>query len=443
MSLWRLGRLAATFIAAMLVGPWAAAMSTMAPDAIAILFEADSDRLTREGLVAVDRLAVRAAQCPAGELAASLQPARRVAAALTLRRLQAVRRRLVFLGLDVKVQAEPLDTWERRVPRQPHVLLADVGSGSDVWCFGSEGAYLVDWAQALSRYVEDRSRPVPSFWQRLSPAARDAELALPLAMAALCADRDGCDRRPALYHWLAETALRSASTERKRLWLVNLWTLDEDAEVERFRQRWALTPLTAEERAEEAHRLVASGLPWAVIEQRLLEPGVMRRFAEAPMSAGGPGPHWLLHEATRRSQLDSLDRLLDAAGPAKACLVDAALQMAANGEEDFSAWLPHVAAWGRGAGTAVHTQRYSLYRCDPTARLMMGALCGLDPAEDAITARYQTMWQKWLDAGVTPNAETVGRLAAPAADAVCRLAPVPGEPGTFRGVPNDSRQSPP
>jgi hypothetical protein len=242
---------------------------------------------------------------------------------------------------------------------------------------------------------------------------------------------------------LAETALRSASTERKRLWLLCLWAQGEDADVERFRQRWALAPLTVEERAEDAHSLVASSLPWAVIERRLLEPGVMRRFAEAPMIAGGPGPHWLLHEATRRSQLDSFDRLLDVAGPAKACLVDGALQMAANSEEDFAIWLPHVAAWGRGGGTAVHAPKYLPYPCDPTARLMTGALCGFDPAEDAITARYQAMWRKWLEAGVTPNAGTVRRLAAPPADIGCRVEPVPGAPGTFRGVPNDSRQSPP
>ncbi|RYE80931.1 MAG: hypothetical protein EOO80_02560 [Oxalobacteraceae bacterium] len=237
--------------------------------------------------------------------------------------------------------------------------------------------------------------------------------------------------------------MRNASTERKRLWLLNLWTQDEDAEVERFRQRWALAPLTVSERAGRASELVTSGLPWEVIEQRLVEPGVMRQFADAPMILGGPGPHSLLYAATRRGRLDSLDRLLDAAGPAKACLVEYALDMAANSEEDFPLLLPHVVAWGRGAGTAVHPMTYVPDACDPTARLMTGALCALDPADNEVTARYQSMWRTWLDAGVAPNAETIRRLAAPPADIVCRIEPVPGEPGAFRGVPNDSRQSHP
>jgi hypothetical protein len=437
---------AAAFVAwVVLCSPWAAAMTIAPPEAIAILFETRSHRLTREGLVAVDRLAVRAAQCPVGELTAYLQPAKAAGETLTQQRLQTVRRRLAFLGLEAKVQTKPLREWARELPmpRQGHVMLADVGTDGEGWCGQRGDTYMFLWAQALGRHVEDPSQALPSFWRRLSPRVRSDELALPLAMAAFCADPGGCGRHPELYHWLAERALRGASTERKREWLVRLWTQDEEAEVERFRKRWALAPLTVEERADHTLELAASGLPWSMIERRLIEPGLMRRYAGEPaIWAGSPGDS-LLQEATRRHQLDSFDRLLDAAGPAKACLVEDALRLAANSEEDFSGWLAHVAAWARGAGHAVHATKYGPEACDPTALLMRGALCGLDPEEDALTARYQAMWQKWVNAGVTPSAETVLRLTAPAANIVCRLEPVPGLPGTFRGVPNDSRQSQP
>ncbi|KQV86509.1 hypothetical protein [Pelomonas sp. Root1237] len=434
MKLWRalerLGR-AAFIVAASLGGSWVAAMTIMPPAPIPLQFEARTDRLTRDGLVALNELAVRAAQCPANELALHLSPAKRAQTALAKRRVATVQKRMEQLGLKLVVEMKPLRDGQAR-PRHRDTLLADVGAADDVWCDLRAGSQAFAWAEAMGQYVEGAEPRMPAFWQRLSKQGRSG-LAMPLAVAAVCAG-PGCTRHPELYHWLAEQSLREASMQTRRWWLLQLWARAEGAEVERFRQRWGLAPLTLQERAGHAHELAAGGLPWAVIEQRLREPEVMSYFGEQPMILGGPGPHWLLGVATQQGQLDAFDRLIEAAGPAKGCFVMAAFWEAGGDQEQFEAWRPHFASWARGA-TVPYQPKNSPVSCNPVAAVLREAFCTGNAAD--VAARYEAIWDILLEAGVTLESPAVRLFTEPAAEGArqpCRLEPIPGYASRLRQV---------
>ena len=438
MKLWRalekLGRVACV-VAVALGGSAASAFSTSPPAGIALQFEARTDRLTREGLLALDELAVLAGQCPAEALAVHVLPAAGVEMSLTQRRIASVQKRLDRLGLKLAVEMKPLRHEGASRPRRRDVLLADVGADDDVWCDLRKGSQAFTWADELGRHVEGAEPRLPAFWQRLSKQGR-LSLALPLASAALCAESSGCTRHPELYHWLAEKALPTASLKSRRSWLLNLWAQAEDADVERFRRRWGLVPLAVEERAAQADTLAVSGLPWAVIEQRLLQPGVMARFGERPMIAGGPGPHCLFYTASRRGQLDAFDRLIDAAGPAKACFAAQAFEAAGVDQEQFDQWRPHFADWARGA-TVPYQPRYMRglpNDCDPVAVVLREAFC-VDPDDSA--ARYESIWHVLVGSGVAHDAPSVRLFTEPAVEGIrqpCRLEPLPGQQLRFRRV---------
>jgi hypothetical protein len=430
---WSVERLCwtACLVLTALGSPAATALSSSPPAAIALQFEARTDRLTHEGLLAVDKLAVRAGQCPAKALAVHVLPAHRVDPALTQRRISAVQRRLDRLGLKLTVAMKSLRNEDAVAPRHRGMLLADVGADDDVWCSLRAGSQAFTWADELGRHVEGAEPRLPAFWQRLSEQGR-LSLALPLATAALCADASDCKRHLELYHWLAEKTLPTVSSEGRRWWLLNLWAQAEDADVERFWRRWALVPLTVEERAGHAHELAGGGLPWAVIEQRLLQPGVMARFGEQPMILGGPGPHWLLHAASRRGQLEAFDRLIDVAGPAKACFTEMALWGAGGDQEQFDAWKPHFARWAQGALTP-HQAQGSPVSCNPVALVAREAFCG--PMPDDVSARFEAIWDVLQQAGVTFDTPAVRQLIAPGdGRQPCKLEPVPGSTTRLRRV---------
>lgn len=438
MNLWRVmkrrGRVACVAAAA-LASSVATAMSIMPPPAIALQFEARTDRLTLEGLLALDELAVRAGQCPAEGLAVHVLPATRAEPALTQRRIAVVQQRLERLGLKLAVEMKPLRGEDTARPRHRGMLLADVGAEDDVWCDLRAGSQAFTWADELGRYVEGAEPRLPAFWQRLSQQGRSS-LALPLATAALCAESSDCTRHPELYHWLAEKALPTASPKGRRWWLLNLWAQAEDAEVERLRRRWALAPLTLEERAGRAHELASGGLPWAVIEQRLLQPGLMMRFGGQPMISGGPGPHWLLSAASRRGELDSFDRLIGAAGPAKTCFVAEAFQRAAALEDEFEVLKPHFASWSRGIATP-YSPPQAFDACNPLEGVLVGAFCQKVQEEDGMASRYQVIWGVLQQAGITKDTLAVQSLFVPGQEVrpwQCKLEPEPGSASSFRPV---------
>ncbi len=439
MRSWQvLGRLArvAFIAAAALAGSFATALSLSPPSLIALQFEAGTDRLTLEGRLALDKLAVRAGQCSPEALAVHVLPAARVEPTLTQRRIAAVQKRLDGLGLKLAVEMKPLRDKHTARPGHRGMLLADVGADGDVWCFVREESQAFTWADELGRHVEGAEPRLPAFWRRLSEQGR-LSLALPLATAALCTRSSDCTRHPELYHWLAEKALPTASLTSRRWWLLNLWAQAEDPVVERFRRRWGLKPLTVDERASNAHELLTSGLPWPVIEQRLLEPGVMAEFGELPMISGGPGPQWLLYEASRRNQLDTFDRLIDAAGPAKACFVSQAFGEASEDQAQFDAWRPRFAGWARGATVPYQPRHWRglPYTCDPVDVVLSEAFCGGNPGE--VAARYEIIWDVLLASGVTNDSPKVRLYTQPAAEDFrrsCRLEPVPGQSSRFRKV---------
>lgn len=408
---WAARALQGLGILAVLLGwPHAAALSIAPPRPLPLLFEVQTDRLTRDGLLALDRLAVRAAQCPAGDLAVHVQPAPSAHTRLTAKRIAVVQARLQRLGLKLTVASKPLraSASDGGRPRRRDVLLADVGTDEDVWCGLRAGSQILDWAQELGRHVDDATAEAPAFWRWMSTQVKVRELALPLAIAAYCDGALECDRRPALFHWLAAQALEAVPVERRRQWLLALWTLAEDSEVERFRARWSLSPLTVDERAGLAHEMAASGLPWAVIERRLLGPGVMERFGRTPVIAGGPGPHWLLEAAERRGQLDSFNRLIEAAGPAKACFVDDAFRLAAVLDDKYDIWKPHFAHWARGLAALPQRNGPDYLSCNPVARFLLD--CSLADA-DALP-RYRAIWTALRQAGVTTTSPGVQSLLA-------------------------------
>lgn len=438
MKLWlaieKLGRVACVAAAA-LGGSAASALSISPPAAIALQFEARTDRLTREGLVALDKLAVRAGQCPTQALAVHILPAMRAEPALTQRRIAVVQKRLERLGLTLAVEMKPLREEDTVRPRHRGMLLADVGADNDVWCDLRAGSQAFTWADELGRHVEGAEPRLPAFWQRLSEQGR-LSLALPLATAALCAESSGCTRHPELYHWLAEKALPTASPKGRRWWLLNLWAQAEDAEVERFRRRWTLAPLTLEERGGQAHELAAGGLPWAVIERRLLQPGVMARYGGQPMISGGPGPHWLLSAASRRGELDSFDRLINAAGPAKTCFVAEAFRRAAALEDQFEVLKPHFANWSRGIATP-YSPPQAFDACNPLEEVLVGAFCEPVSEDDGMARRYQVIWAVLQQAGITKDTPAVQSLFVPGQEVrawQCKLEPEPGSASRFRPV---------
>lgn len=399
----------ATLAALLLFAPHAFAMMLVPPSPLSVAFEPRTERLAPEGLEAVDQLAVRAAQCPATGLVVRVQPARGVGRALTQRRMAAVRARLLGLGLKLRVVQEPLDgSWSRegREPPQDHVLDAEVGAGADVWCHLREGSQIFGWAQQLARHVQGATPGMPAFWQNMSSSVRLRELALPLAKAAYCDGALRCNRHPALYAWLAEQALAEAPTHVRRDWLSALWTMADDAAVEAFTSRWALPPLTIEEQASVAEGLVASGLPWAVIERRLMQPGLMPLFASRPMSAGGSGPHGLLSAAARRGELDSFDRLIDAAGPAKPCLVANAFFRAVGGEEDFKAWQPHFGKWAQGVSVPYQPQGLDMLSCNPAGWVLLD--CAIAEGDEAV--RHAEIWKALQQAGITTASPAIQSL---------------------------------
>lgn len=398
--------LAVCVAAVLLCARQAVAMTLVPPPPLSIAFESRTARLTQAGLVAVDELAARAAQCPATGLVVRVQPARAADRTVTQRRMAAVRARLLGFGLKLRfIQGPLVRSWSAEDASRPRAdaLLAEVGAGDDVWCDLREGSQIFGWAHQLGRFVEGGTSVMPAFWQQMSMSVRLQALALPLAKAAYCDGAPQCNRHPALYTWLAEQALPASSIDVRRDWLLALWTMADDAEVEAFRSRWALLPLTVEERASGADWLVSGALPWAVIERRLMEPGLM------PMFGGRLPPQSLLYAATQRGELDSFDRLLDAAGPTKSCLVVDAFFRAVGDEEHFEVWRPHFGNWARGVSVPYQEAGRGDLSCNPAGWILRE--CAV--AEGDEIRRVAVIWKVLRQAGITTDSPAIQALKTP------------------------------
>lgn len=408
----------------------AVALTLAEPDPIAIGFEAGRSRLTRDGLVAVDSLALRVAECSADKISIQLRHDAALPAELATARLDSVRRRLWQLGLQPTYVLAPAK-W---AAHNREFVLATVGSDQGVWCSGNKRHHLAVWADSMGRYVEKPSLGAPAFWRRMTPEGR-RDLALPLAMEAYCLQGEACARGRATFHWLvAQIALREPPA-RRRKWLRTIWQIGADEDVARLEQGLGVTALTVDERADAADVLIASPLPWALIERRLLEPQLMKAYGDlAPSVGASPQPQWLVGEAAERGELDSFARLIDAAGPAKACLVDGAFRYIGATEERFMAWQPHVANWVRGIDPSYKPPR-GLAACDPFATVLVSAYCAAWPKEEA--ARFESLWQSLSGSGAMPESPGLKAMTTPGAALSawqCRLEPMPGDTSRFRQV---------
>lgn len=406
----------------------ALALTVAEPEPIAIGFEAGRGRLTRDGQVAVDELALRVAECSAGRLSIQLQHDAALPAELATARMDSVRRRLWQLGLQPIYVLAP----SRRATRSRELVLATVGSDQGVWCSGDQRRHLAIWADSMGRYVAKPALGAPAFWRRLTPEGR-RNLALPLATEAYCLQGDDCIRGRATFHWLVAQVALHEPAARRREWLRTIWMMGEDEDVARLEQGLGVPALTVDERAHAADLLIASPLPWPVIERRLLEPELMKAYGDlAPSVGAGPQPQWLFGEAVARGELQSFARLLDAAGPAKACLVDGAFTYIGASEEKFLAWKPLVASWVRGVDPSYRPPRGQA-PCDPFATVLVSAYCAGWPAEEA--ARFERLWQLLNGSDGAMKSPGVKAMTTPGAALIgwqCRLEPVPGDPSRLR-----------
>lgn len=407
----------------------AVALTLAEPDPIAIGFEAGRSRLTRDGQVAVDSLALRVAECSADKISVQLRHDASLPAELATARLDSVRRRLWQLGLQPTYVLAPAK-W---AARNREFVRATVDSDQGVWCSGHKRRHLAVWADSMGRYVDNPALGAPAFWRRMTPEGR-RDLALPLAIKAYCLQGEACARGRATFHWLVAEIARRELPARRRQWLRTIWQIGDDEDVERLEQGLGVEALTVDERAYAADALIASPLPWAVIERRLLEPQVMKAYGDLAPSAG-PQEQWLVGVAAERGELESFGRLIDAAGPAKACLVDGAFRYIGATEERFRAWLPHVSNWVRGVDPSYKPPRGPA-ACDPFATVLVSAYCANWPKEEA--ARFESLWKLLSPSGVMPESPGVKAMTTPGAALSgwqCRLEPMPGDPSRFRRVP--------
>ncbi|MFG6486831.1 hypothetical protein ACG04R_09120 [Roseateles sp. BYS78W] len=405
-----------------------------------IQFERGTDRLTRDGEIQVDRLAVLAARCGPGVLTLRVLTAKGVVAAP---RAVAIQRRLRRLGLLVQTGEWAFDRDDEKPrPRQPAVVIAEVGS-VDGRCedygegYASAGSALYGWIDALARHLHQPSTPLPDFWQRISVEARRDSLSLPMASTALCEWSDDCVRHSDVAIWLARWATAGTTSAGRRKWLVRLWPLADDAEAEDLSTVLRLKPLTAEQKGLVAEVLVGSKLPWETIERRLLEPGVMQAFAVAPPQGDvGPANRALISAAVRRDQVSSMGRLVAAAGAAKACFIDTAIYFSMANAEMHGAMSAQFVEWAKvGAIPPWEPRRaFRPQPCDPTGTLLWAAYCDED-AENR--GRGQRTWRSMLAAGFKPHRPTIERLiahGAPEHAPQWKLQPVDNEANEFTCV---------
>jgi hypothetical protein len=214
---------------------------------------------------------------------------------------------------------------------------------------------------------------------------------------------------------------------------MGLWALADDGDVEHLRARFDLSVLTAEERASVAEVLVESGLPWDVIERRLIDPGVMAAFVEAsPVGDIGLPFYSLSQAALDRGLMPSLVRLANSAGPARACFVENVLWFATGSTESFEALKPHMAALLGRDVMRPYRMRQIPKTCDPTTGLLEEAFCWV--GNEAAAARARALWVAWIQTGAPRYEPAIARLTTSGSESGCRLAAVLGDVTTFRRV---------
>ena len=391
------GVVALGLILLMVASPCAALVLPL-PKPINIPFHTNQTLLDRAGIAQVDRLAVRAASCDKGPLQVNLWHDASLPAAAVAAHEGRIKARLQELGVKVMIGSRSNGRGTA------NVLQASVRGGSDEYCFSDGGPVMMQWVTQIETHLARPSSPVPVFWRAMSPGVRDGELALPLAGAALCRSTQDCTPRPAVFWWLVSQVAVHEGLEQREAWQELLWEAGSEEDLQRLEAMMALEPLALERKAILAPDLAQGTLPWPTIERRLLEPGVMTKFA----AMGDDKFGYIFNGALRRNELTSFGRLLDAAeSQARACYVANALTLAVQSADEYSQILPHLAEWVHG--TAAPSTRPAGGFCDVTDMLLVLAACG--PYEVSGTSaqldRARAVWREIIGSGFTPDEAAV------------------------------------
>lgn len=400
------------------------------PTPLLIRFEPASAELTPAGTLAADRLAIRAARCRDGRLRVLLRHRAGISLDLLLARFRAVRKRLAMLGIDA-IYVNRLIGDINGVGAEG--AWASVTSGEDEYCSGVDSSLLQHWADQLA-HAQQSGGQAPQFWLRMTLKARRDELALVLAATSYCAAPESdsigghmrrCTLRPEAFEWLAERTARQQPGDQRRRWVEILWSAATPSTLVRWQRQLDISTLSPDSVLPCVSALVASDLPWDEIERRLLTPGLMNRVGREAMYARFPFAGDVVFAATSRGQLDTLPRLIKAAGEQADGLYWEIVLAAASAKTDAEfeqliSLLPASFTAGR-------------WNDRLTELLMAGASCpGAAPGSPP---RYAQIWERLRSSGFQPDRQTFESLtsaASPQNQGSCRIEAVPDEPYHFR-----------
>lgn len=405
------------------------------PEPLHISFEAGIDRLSVEGRIAVDRLAVRAARCEDGPLRVAMSHSRSTPPSLVTARTLVVQARLARLGLKAVYVTQP-------TAGQGDAMDAVVTVHGNEYCDRDNSAVLQQWAEEMARVVRRPASGMPTFWRRMSPQVRQRDLALPLAVAAYCGAAVGsCRRNPVVLEWLTDHVARHAAMDDRQRWLWHFWTLSVDPDLARLQARLALPSLSAMDRSCLLAEIGQSDLPWETLERRVMQPDLIALLQDysACFVHEEFGP--FIAAAVRNRRMDVVEQLIDATKVEKPGLLAFAITAAVGlpDEVDFEAAMGRLTAmvgtvYGSGGAKPV------VDRGTATLHLLVGAHCPQVVGwASASPSRYGQVWDRLIQAGFVPEPDVLSTLTTTgffAPPQRCRLERVPGEPLRFRPAPS-------
>lgn len=430
---WRALAAAMALALLMVAAQPAHAFITLPPDPLLIRFDTATGDLTPDGRLAADRLAVRAAQCREGRLRVLMHHAPGIRPDQVTARYRAVRQRLSRLG----IAAIYVDRFAGSGDGTSAAgAWASVSSGDDQYCSQVDSPLLQRWVDQVAGHAKQPAGRLPQFWSRMSASVRRDELALILAATSYCAVPESglhrgsvprCTPHPDAFDWLAERTARLHAGDQRRRWVEILWSAADTMTLEHWQRQLGIATLPQDALLQWVPVLMASDLPWAEIERRLLTPGLMSLVGYRSEYGRLPFADDVVRGAAGRGQFDALARLIAAAGEhADGLHWEIVIAAAEAGDDANFEQLLRLLPADFPAG------RWNAWLTD---LLVVGASCpGLRPGSPQ---RHARIWERLRSAGFQPDRETFESLTSPASpgnQGACRIEQVPGEPYGFRAV---------
>lgn len=408
----------------------ALALSIAPPEPLQIRFESGQDRLTSAGEATVDRLAVRSAQCRDGRLRVVLSHRADSPPGEVESRYRAVRQRLAGLG----VAPIYVNRTAKRRANGADTVWASVEAAGDEYCFNDDSQLLRQWVGQLAQHAAQPASRPPGFWVRMTPQVRREDLALPLARVAYCHSESGvrptdCTPRPEVFGWLAERVGTRQPRDMRQRWLAVAWSAVDDEALAHWQQRLRAGELPLALRAWHAGVLVGSDLPWPVVQQRLLAPGLMAEVGTQVRYSSFPTAARIVEATVARHQIDALPRLIAAAGEQATGLYWELIRVAVEVPEDADAerllaLLP------------AHYEGWPLWNSQLVEVLVLGEHCpgmwGPQAAE-----RYARIWQRLLATGFQPDPQALRTLTErshSSSTGECLIRALPDQPYRFQRI---------